>query len=214
MGVTVEEPSLVSRGRAGMSNKFGQAYGLTTISPIIKGRTDGVHHAQELRATSRRSRSDSGVRSRASPGRIQPAGLSSTTSSPRPIPAARIISSRSTWCSSPISTDRSSSIVSSLVAAIPDVIDSVWSHCVGYPGSSKPLAVLDYIRDCQVDTTLYFGGYPGATVEAALRALLVQRSMIEFIEESRHLPSGELQAAFRSFRARMEKAPTPAPASM
>jgi len=74
--------------------------------------------------------------------------------------------------------------------------------------------VLDYIRDCQVDTTLYFGGYPGATVEAALRALFVQRSMIEFIEESRHLPSGELQLAFRQFRARMEKAPDPAPASM
>jgi hypothetical protein len=65
-----------------------------------------------------------------------------------------------------------------------------------------------------VNTTLYFGGYPGATVEAALRALLVQRSMIEFVEQSRNLPSGELQAAFRRFRARMEKAPTPAPASM
>ena len=37
--------------------------------------------------------------------------------------------------------------VSSLVASIPEVIDAVWSHCVGYPGSSRPLAVLDYIRD-------------------------------------------------------------------
>ena len=145
--------------------------------------------------SSRRSRSDSEVRSRASPGRTQPAGLSSTTSSPSIDAAAARPWSRAVYqsCSGrrlpsaqvtlepyPGREDHLKSkylvfiadfdgpleqFVSSLVAAIPDVIDSVWSHCVGYPGSSKPLAVLDYIRDCQVDTTLYFGGYPGATVD-------------------------------------------------
>jgi hypothetical protein len=197
-----------------MSNRFDQAYGLTTISPIINGRTDGVHRAQELRATLA-----------ALPlGQRSPFARVAGTHTARWFVVDDLVSEpypgredhlKSKYLVFIADFDGPlEQFVSSLVAAIPDVIDSVWSQCVGYPGSSKPLAVLDYIRDCQVDTTLYFGGYPGATVEAALRALLVQRSMIEFIEESRHLPSGELQAAFRSFRARMEKAPTPAPASM
>jgi len=197
-----------------MSNRFGQAYGLTTISPIINGRTDGVHHAQELRA----------ILASLPRGQRSPFALVDGTHTARWFVVDDLVSEAIPGREDHLNSKYLVFIadfdgpleqyVSSLVAAIPDVIDSVWSHCVGYPGSRKPLAVLDYIRDCQVDTTLYFGGYPGATVEAALRALFVQRSMIEFIEESRHLPSGELQLAFREFRARMEKAPDPAPASM
>jgi hypothetical protein len=197
-----------------MSNRFGQAYGLTTISPIINGRTDGVHHAQELRA----------ILASLPRGQRSPFALVDGTHTARWFIVDDLVSEAIPGREDHLNSKYLVFIadfdgplqqyVSSLVAAIPDVIDSVWSHCVGYPGSSKPLAVLDYIRDCQVDTTLYFGGYPGATVDAALRALFVQRSMIDFIEESRHLPSGELQLAFRRFRARMEKAPDPAPASM
>ena len=197
-----------------MSNKFGTAYGLTTISPIINGRTDGVHRAQRLRS----------ILSSLPLGVNSPFARVSGTHTARWFIVDDLVSE-----ASPATEDHLDSkylvfiadfdgslpqYITSLVASIPDVIDSVWSHCVGYPGSAKPQAVLDYIRDCQVNTTLYFGGYPGATVEAALRALLVQRSMIEFIEKTRNLPSGELQAEFLRFRARMEKAPTPAPASM
>ena len=197
-----------------MSNRFGQAYGLTTISPIIDGRTDGVHHAQLLRATL----------AKLPTGRHGPFARVDGTHTARWFVVDDLVSE-----AIPARQDHLDSrylvfiadfdgpleqYVSSLVESIPDVIDSVWSHCVGYPGSHRPLAVLDYVRDCQVNTTLYFGGYPGATVDDALRALFVQRSMIEFVEQTRSLPSGELQAAFRRFRDRMEKAPTPAPGSM
>ncbi len=197
-----------------MSNRFGEAYGLTTISPIIDGRTDGVHHAQELRATL----------ARLPRGRHSPFARVSGTHTARWFVVDDLVSE-----SYPAKEDHLNSkylvfiadfdgsleqYASSLAAAIPDVIDSVWGHCIGYPGSSRPLAVLDYIRDCQVNTTLYFGGYPGASVDDVLRALRVQRSMIEFVEQTRHLPSGELQAAFGRFRDRMEKTATPAPGSM
>ena len=197
-----------------MSNRFGQAYGLTTISPIINGRTDGVHHSQELRAT---------LAALPRAGRSPFARVSGTHTA-RWFVVDDLVSE-----DYPAIQDHLQSrylvfiadfdgpleqFVSSLVSAIPDVIDSVWSHCVGYPGSSRPLAVLDYIRDCQVNTTLYFGGYPGATVENVLRALLVQREMIRFVESSRHLPSGELLSAFRRLRDRIEKAPTPAPGTL
>ena len=112
------------------------------------------------------------------------------------IPVAKIISTRSISSSSPTSTALSRSSSRLWSTTIPDVIDSVWSHCVGCPGLGKPLAVLDYIRDCQVNTTLYFGGYPGATVQAALRALLMQRSMIRFVEESRIFPRANCRRPF------------------
>src|SRR5437868_15501022 len=36
-----------------------------------------------------------------------------------------------------------------MVSEAPEFVDSVWKHCVGYPGKNDPVAFVAYIKKCQ-----------------------------------------------------------------
>lgn len=197
-----------------MSNKFGEAFAVTVVSPIIDGRTLGMHHAMELRRTL--AALGTGANSPfASLGMVHTARLVIVDDvANESFPGiADHLASRYLMLVADVDGDLPT-FVSALVQQQPDVVDAIWGHCVGWPGTRNPRAVLNYFRDCFVDTALYFGGYPGATVDAVLRALRQQREFVRFLADTRDLPSGELQLAFRAFRARQEKAPAPAPGTV
>ena len=101
-----------------------------------------------------------------------------------------------------------------LVAEVPEVIRGIWGHCYGFPGTADPAKFVEYIKRCQVTTTLYFADNPDTTVEQVLRALDVQRRMIGFIEQTQGLPADTLQEAFRRFMAEVRASPTPRPGSI
>ena len=39
---------------------------------------------------------------------------------------------------------------------VPDLVDSVWGHCVSYPGLRDVASFVDYMKKCQLETTFYF----------------------------------------------------------
>lgn len=197
-----------------MSDRVEQAYAITVLAPIRNGHTIGVHHVTALRATL--------------------AGLLRTGRSPFAdlsiVHTARLlviddlvseslpgledhIASRYLLFVADVDGDLPT-FVRALLHAHPAFAQTIWGHCVGWPGAHAVDDVVQYFRDCTIDTSLYFSGYPGATVREVLRALHQQRAFIAFTEQTRGLAPGELQAAFRAFRARMEKAPTPPPAAI
>lgn len=94
---------------------------------------------------------------------------------------------------------------------IPELVESVWSHCAGYPGVRDPSAFAAYMKNCQIETTFYFADVNNHTVESTLRALKVQASVADFIARHQGKPAAELQAAFRAFFEKMQKMPTPQP---
>ncbi|SPE34980.1 conserved hypothetical protein [Candidatus Sulfopaludibacter sp. SbA3] len=96
---------------------------------------------------------------------------------------------------------------------IPDLVESVWSHCVGYPGVRDPAAFAAYMKKCQIETTFYFADVNNHTVQSTLRALKVQASVAEFIARHQGKSATELQQAFRKFFERMRNMPTPEPGS-
>lgn len=101
----------------------------------------------------------------------------------------------------------------SLRRSIPEALDSVYRHCIGYPGTSDETAFARYFKRCQVKTTFLFGAYQDASVDDVLRALVAQRRVATFIAEhqERRSSPAELQSAFREFRAALDGAPTPRP---
>jgi hypothetical protein len=101
-----------------------------------------------------------------------------------------------------------------LVLEVPEVIEGIWGHCYGFPGTADPAKFIEYIKRCQLTTTLYFADNPSTTVEQVLRALDVQRRMIGFIEATQGLPAAPLQDAFRRFIAEVRSSPTPRPGSI
>lgn len=93
-----------------------------------------------------------------------------------------------------------------------DEVDSVWRHCVGYPGLRDAGAFVEYMKKCQVNTTFFFADVNNKTVQQTLRALKVQASLADFIAENQGLPAAEIQAAFREFVDSIRSAPDPLPA--
>ncbi len=96
-----------------------------------------------------------------------------------------------------------------IATEIPEHVDAVWSHCVGYPGVKNVEAFQAYMKKCQVDTTFYFADVNDKTVDQTLRALQTQAAVAAFIEANQGKPAGEVQQAFAAMLQALDNAPTP-----
>jgi hypothetical protein len=204
-----------------MANRFGQAYGLTLLSPIMNGvGDDGLAHdaaiRQELRALN------------ASPE--SPLTRVPTTHLARwvvigaapfegiPARADQLQSKYLLFTSNfdaGTSDDESglANYLEQLRMAIPDALTKLYSHCVAFPGLADASAFRGYMMRCQITTTFFFGAYPDASVDQVLRALQAQRRMGDFIadqQDRRPSPEG-LQRAFDTLMTDLRTAPTPRP---
>jgi hypothetical protein len=85
---------------------------------------------------------------------------------------------------------------------IPSTVEAVWGKCQGFPGT-EPRAFAGYIKQCQVETTFFFGAYPSADVSVVKRALEVQDATRRFVMASQGRSTSELRASFNQFRDRL-----------
>jgi hypothetical protein len=86
-------------------------------------------------------------------------------------------------------------------------VHDVWQHCVGYPGVEDPAAFAAYMKKCQIETTFFFADVNNKTVQETLSALKVQSGVALFLETNQGKPAGEIQAAFRHFMEKLRHAP-------
>ena len=93
---------------------------------------------------------------------------------------------------------------------IPDVVEDIWSHCVGYPGAD-PKAFAAYMKKCQIETTFFFADVNNKTVAETLAALQTKVEFAAFIEENQGRSPAELQREFAAFWERLRKLPPPLP---
>jgi hypothetical protein len=104
--------------------------------------------------------------------------------------------------------------LSGLAASIPDHLDAVWNHCVGYPGAANRQAFIDYMKGCQLDTTFFFAAVNNKSVTETLRALQTQTSVADFIATHQGVDAAILQREFIEFAAHLKTLPLPRPGSM
>jgi hypothetical protein len=97
---------------------------------------------------------------------------------------------------------------------IPEHLDAIWKHCVGYPGAASTQAFISYIRSCQIETTFFFAAVNNKSVSQTLQALQTQRAVADFIARHQCWEPERLQAEFLQFAAQLEEAPVPPPGSM
>jgi hypothetical protein len=95
-----------------------------------------------------------------------------------------------------------------MARTIPDVVDAIWSHCVGYPGIA---GFAEYIKKCQIDTTFYFADVDNRTVAQTLAALQMKVEFTAFVEENQGKPPAEVQREFARFWERVKNMPGPKP---
>jgi hypothetical protein len=106
------------------------------------------------------------------------------------------------------------SYLSGLANTVPQQLDAIWSHCVGYPGAANPSAFVAYMKACQIETTLYFAAVNDKSLPATLRALQTQRAVADFIADHQGMEPARLQREFLQFVKRLEAEPVPRAGSM
>lgn len=82
---------------------------------------------------------------------------------------------------------------------IPDTVEAIWGTCSGFPGTD-PAAFTRYMKQCQVETTFFFGAYPSANVSEVKRAIEIQDATRRFVVANQRKSPRELRAAFQEFR--------------
>jgi len=98
-----------------------------------------------------------------------------------------------------------------LAGTVPNQIDAIWSHCVGYPGTGDVGRFIDYMKSCQLETTFYFAAVNDRSLVQTLQALQTQRAVADFVARHRGLPAAQLQQEFLHLAARLKRTPTPPP---
>ena len=194
-----------------MSNINKQSYAFTALTPIIAGRTEGVVHLAAVRAVL--------------------AGLGEHVNSPfGRVPGTHFarwtVIEDMPQLGFPTHTDMLQSKYLMLEADFDGardpwlealrtragtVVESVYRHCLAFPGVHDASAFRRYLLACQLDTTLDFSPFDGDALPAVLRALETQRRFVGFVQAVQGRPPHELQAAFRQFAARQRRDQAPAP---
>ena len=79
--------------------------------------------------------------------------------------------------------------------------DTWWRFCVGYPGSGGE-GFTRWVREHQLDSSLFASAHPDATVSGVLESLALRERIVDFAVEAHRLEPAELQRRFRDEFAR------------
>ena len=86
--------------------------------------------------------------------------------------------------------------------ALRPLADTWWQFCEGYPGSADGEAFARWVREHQIDSSLFASAHPEATVPGVLASLALRERIIDFAIAARGLDPAELQRRFRDEFAR------------
>ena len=108
------------------------------------------------------------------------------------------------------------SYLTGLAKAVPDALDAIWSHCVGYPddGARDIQAFLRYMKRCEIETTFFFAPVNDKTRTQTLVALRNKAYIARFIASHQGKPPAEIQKNIVALLARLKALPDPQPAAI
>ena len=101
-----------------------------------------------------------------------------------------------------------------LATHVPEHLDAIWSHCVGYPGARDVAAFINYMKACQIETTFYFAAINDKSVPETLVALRTQRAVADFVATHQGMEPARVQRDFALLAAALKTEAIPKPASV
>jgi hypothetical protein len=197
-----------------MPNESGKLYGLTVLSPIIDDDSATPSHDLQIRLYLAGLKMDEGSPFATAPGThlTRLAVMDDVIYVGAPSCEEHLKSKYLVWeCNCDGGLEE---YLTNLARAVPQQLDAIWSHCVGYPGAGNTRAFIDYMKACQLETTFFFAAVNDKSLPQSLRALLTQHAVTKFIAEHQGLPAADLQREFLAFKARLDATPTPPAGSM
>jgi hypothetical protein len=104
--------------------------------------------------------------------------------------------------------------ITGLARTVPQHLDAIWSHCVGYPGTGDLTALVRYFQACQIETTFFFAAVNDKSLPETLKALQTQSWVADFVATHQGMEPKQLQAEFKQFAADLKAKPTPKPGAI
>lgn len=192
-----------------MPNKNGSLYGLTILSPIIDDERATPSHDLQIRKYLATLPTDEKSPFALAPGThlARLVVLDDVLYVGRPAREEHL-NSKYLIFESNCDGDLES-YLRGLATNIPEHLDAVWGHCVGYPGAANVQAFVNYMKACSVETTFFFAAVNNKTVAETLRALQTQRAVSDFIANHQGLEPALLKREFAQFVAELKSKPTP-----
>jgi hypothetical protein len=197
-----------------MGNQNGNLYGLTFLSPIIDDEKATPSHDLQIRAYLATLPTDES----------SPFALAPGTHLCRLVVMDDVIYVGSPACEEHLKSKYlvfetncdadATAYLTGLATSIPQHLDAVWSHCVGYPGAANLQAYLNYMKTCQLETSFFFAAVNDKSLPDSLRALQTQRAVADFVANHQGLPPAQLQSEFKQFLAQLKSCPAPKPGIM
>lgn len=192
-----------------MANQNGSMYGLTILSPIIDDPAIRVSHDAALRNyLQNMPRHESGPFARVSATHICRLVVMDDVVFVGHPAKEEHLKSKYLIFNSNLYGD-ADEYLEDMARKIPEIVDDIWKHCVGYPGSDAK-AFAAYMKKCQIETTFYFADVNNKTVDQTLRALRTKVAFSAFVERNQGKPPAELQHEFAVFWNRLQELPPPA----
>lgn len=90
-------------------------------------------------------------------------------------------------------------------------IRDVWEFAVGFGEVRDAASFARYIKRCQVETTFYFVGSTDESLAEQLKSLYLKQEFSKFAHEHQGFPAAKLESAFREFVARVKPFETSGP---
>jgi hypothetical protein len=197
-----------------MPNQNGSVYGLTILSPIIDDEKATPSHDLQIRA----------YLAKLSTREESPFALAPGTHLARLVVMDDVIYVGVPACEEHLKSKYLvfesncdgdlDTYLNGLAASIPDHLDAIWSHCVGFPGAANRQAFIAYMKACQLETTFYFAAVNDRSVPETLRALQTQTAVADFIAIHQGADPATLQGEFLQFVTQLKSRPLPKPGSM
>lgn len=201
-----------------MPNRNGSVYGLTILSPIIDD--DRVTPSHDLQIRS--------YLAHLSTSQDSPFALAPGTHLARLVVMDDVVYVGMPACEehlkskylvfeSNIDCDPNGDIdtyLDGLAEHVPQHLDAIWTHCVGYPGAADRQAFVNYMKACQLTTTFFFAAVNDKTVPETLKALQTQTAVADFITGHQGMDPATLQREFLQFVEDLKAMPLPPAGSM
>jgi hypothetical protein len=197
-----------------MPNQNGKVYGLTILSPIIDDEQAVPSHDLQIRNYLAKLPTDQN----------SPFALAPSTHLTRLVVMDDVIYVGMPSCEEHLKSKYLvwesncdgdlNSYLTGVANAIPEHLDAIWSHCVGYPGAANLQAFLDYMKACQLETTFFFAAVNDKSVPETLRALQTQRAVADFIADHQGMDPAKIQSEFKQFLIDLNAKPTPQAGAM
>jgi hypothetical protein len=197
-----------------MPNQSGKVYGLTILSPIIDDEQATPSHDLQIRKYLASLPTDEGSPFAVAPGTHLARLVVMDDVIYVGMPACEEhLKSKYLVFESNCDGDLEG-YLRGLAASVPEHLDAIWSHCVGYPGASNVAAFVEYMKACQIETTFYFAAVNDKSVPETLRALQTQRAVADFVASHQGVEPARVQRDFAELVASLRAQPIPKAGSM